>query len=615
MDHPDISPAFAELMDEVWRTCVGLIADGLDYSSYVTQVRHHHADLSAQQRARLAWPIMLALGRVAWRRTPQPRLNFTLAPTPAPQRNAPCDCGSGIKYKHCCLPLEQAAPVELHELNLLPVLLDTLPRQRWSELVGSRVAVDMVGHAAFEWNGQGRAEDVRTLLEPWFVADADFHAKREILFDALLDAYTALRNAPKKAQLLDRALAVGDRPMRTAALQRRATMLADAGDFRAAWQLFAEAQRVDPQSTGLSHLEITLLMAEGRHAEMRERARFWAHRLTAMRDPALGELIDFMRDVAERGPATLQQVFFEQEPTLGELAALLQDAPPITAQYTLDPGADDAGPLKPKPVMRKALQAWHAAAGDAPGMGLFDMGEPVADDIAAWLPVLRTHPQLWNAFEVLDKIVDVVQAHEPAVFHEAIVHPVLDRAEHVLREVLRANRAEGKTLEWAWLENRPALRLLGERIASQDEDTDDPTHLARLEWLVCTLNPKDNQGFRDTLMRAYLRANRAADALALSERYPGDFAAMHYNHVLALFALNRPDDALIALQHAVRAYRKPLAWLLKTRPKAPRLDSRGMRIGGDDEAWYYRQDTLALWEKLGALAWLRASARTVKPHS
>ncbi|MEP7185067.1 MAG: hypothetical protein ABI767_04450 [Rhodanobacter sp.] len=74
-------------------------------------------------------------------------------------------------------------------------------------------------------------------------------------------------------------------------------MLADAGDYVAAWDVFEQAQRADPASTSLSHLEITLLISQGRHPEARERARFWAHRLSALRDPELADTIAFMGEI------------------------------------------------------------------------------------------------------------------------------------------------------------------------------------------------------------------------------------------------------------------------------------------------------------------------------
>jgi tetratricopeptide (TPR) repeat protein len=609
MTEQTVPPESAALLDDLWFSCVSLIGNGVDYLLYVEMLKRQHAELPENARELIAWPAMQGIGRMVWSHTPQPRLNYALAPAVTPQRNAPCSCGSGRKYKHCCLPLEQGMP-PLPEMNFLPMLLDCLPQRRWRELAGSRVPVDMVHDAAMQLDEAGLDKDVCTLLEPWFVADADFHARREGLLDALLDAYTGLPRPRKKAQLLDRALAVGDRRIRSAALQRKATMVSDRGDYRAAWQLFAEAQRADPQSPSLSHLEIVLLLGEGRGEEARERAKFWVHRLTAMRDPELAGLIGFMRSVAEQGKGALQQFFLEQDPELAELTELLQSAPPLAAQYTLDPDHETAGPLKPKPALRKALRAWEEVA-VAPGHSPWVHGDDDEADIGAWLPVLRAHPQLWNAFETLGTIAAAVRDTGVQAFTDAIARPLLDRAEHLLREVLRANHAEGKRFEWGWLENRPALSLLGDRIAIDGDRPGDAAQLARLEWLVRTLNPHDNQGFRHALVRAYLRAGRGEAALAVCDDYPDDFAAMQYNRALALYATHQSGKALTALQNAVAAYPKPLAWLLKANPKPPKLDAYGVRLGGDDEAWFYRRDTLALWRQLGALNWLRTCAKAL----
>jgi tetratricopeptide (TPR) repeat protein len=430
------------------------------------------------------------------------------------------------------------------------------------------------------------------------------------LFDMLLDAYTELRKPRKKDQLLTRAIIAGDQRMRSAALQRRSTMLADAGNYAAAWEVFGEAQRADPQSPSLAHLEITLLISQGDHAQARERARFWAHRLTAMRDPSLAGLVDFMRDVAEHGEQALTQLMFDREPDLRELVASLQDAPPIASSYTLSPEAEDAGPLEPSSALKKALLRWNVVALQLSHSPLMDAPESAA--MLDWLPLLREQPILWNAFDVLDTIVETMRARQLDCLIDAVVLPVLDRAEQLLREVLRVNHAAGKRLEWGWLENRPALNLLGHRIAIDWDESASEPELSRLEWLVLVLNPSDNQGFRHMLVRGYLRAGRVADALALCERYPDDFAAMQYNHALALFAAGQSGLAVTALGDAVGAYPKLLTWLLKVDPKPPAKAQWGVAVGGDDEAWLYRSETLALWQHLGAMDWLRNCAKAMK---
>jgi tetratricopeptide (TPR) repeat protein len=602
MTDENLPPEFSNALNQLWSHCVGLIARDVDYPQYVNALGVLYARHDV-----LNWPVALAVARSVWQQTPRPALNYALPSLPATERNAACPCGSGQKYKKCCLMLEHDLPME--QVNFLPTLLEYLPRRRWSELAGSRIAPDMVAHTAMELSAADFAKEACALLEPWFVADADFHAGREALFDTLLDVYGTLRRPRKKAQLLARAIDVGDRRLRSAALQRQASIASDNGDHAGAWRCFTEAQRSDPQSPSLSHLEVTLLMSGGRHAEARERARFWAHRLAAMRDPELEGLVAFMRNIVTHGEQAMQQMALDNQPDLRELVQLLQKAPAIVSAYTLEPSDEQAGPLEPTRAMAKALHAWEQLAGSNSHSPVFGGGG--GGGIAQWLPELRRQPQLWNAFEVLDTIVTAIDELGMGVFTMNLARSVLDRAEHLLREVLRANHADGKRLAWGWLQNRPALNLIGQRIAIDAGQAPDAAQVARLEWLVCELNPADNQGFRHALVRAYLHTGRAADALALTDRYPDDFAAMQYNRALVLFALGRSGEAVGALGDAVATYPKPAAWLLKANPKPPRQDRWGIAVGGDEEAWIYRQETLALWQQLDAMTWLQQALRAI----
>ena len=88
---------------------------------------------------------------------------------------------------------------------------------------------------------------------------------------------------------------------------------------------------------------------------------------------------------------------------------------------------------------------------------------------------------------------------------------------------------------------------------------------------------------------------------------------------LALFALGRTEEASTALREASEAYPRILIWLLKSQPKAPRSDGFGIEIGGDEEAWIYRQQHLGLWQRLDALEWAARTKRSrvhrAKPRS
>jgi tetratricopeptide (TPR) repeat protein len=545
--------------------------------------------------------LAVALVRALWRLMPDPTHRYAPAPLPNPERNAPCHCGSGLKYKKCCAPIDANVPIG--RMNLLPYLLNALPKKRWSELVGSRIAPDMVGVTAHEWSREGKDKEALTLLEPWFTDDAHLDARHELMFDTLLETYTQLGKPRKKAALLDRGVAHGDRTIRSAAIQRRVCMHADEGDYADAWKLFAEAQRADPESPSLSHVEVTVLISEGREDEARARARFWATRLRRRGDPDLDDLIGFLDNIAHQGSGAMLDFAADREPAVGELRTAVHQAPPVACAYVLEPSGDSAGPLDAHAELEEALAEWEDAF---PGPDDLEFPEDAESEIWAsapdWLALLEQRPILWQSFEVLDSLVQAALLI-PLTGTESLAIELLDRAEQVLHEVLRANKAEGLKLEWGWLQNRTALSLLGERLSIEREQAPTAETMARLEWLVLTLNPNDNQGFRPRLLRHYLELGRYDDALAFADRYPDDFAPMRYSRALALFALGRTDEASSVLREAVGAYPKILTWLLKSQPKAPPSGRFGIEIGGDEEAWIYRQQHLGLWQHLGALDW------------
>ena len=552
--------------------------------------------------------LALALVRALWRQMPNPANRFAPDALPNPERNAPCHCGSGHKYKKCCEPIERDVPNQ--PMNLLPDLLDALPKKRWGELVGSRISLELVGHTAYEWTRVGRDKEAAQLLEPWYTDDSHFEARHELMIDALLDAYTNLDKPRKKAQLLVRAQTHGDRTIRSAAMQRQVSMHADLNEFEDAWRLFAEAQRTNPDAPSLSHLEVTVLLSEGRESEARERARFWVMRLQRQGDPDLVDLITMLQDVAENGGEGMLNIAAEMKPGVDQFVAALRAAPTVASAYELDPVNDSAGPLTPSPELDSALAEWLAAFPDPQGFE-GDDADAIWVYAADWLAVLEAQPILWQCFDVINSLCHAAVAIAvPGTDH--LLDELFERAEALLHEVIRENSAGGFKLEWGWMQNRTALRLLGSRI---QRDLDSPvttSNLARLEWLVRTLNPNDNQGFRNPLLRRYMEAGQLGDALELADQYPDDFATTRYNRALTLFALGETGRATTALRDAIAEYPKPLAWLLKPNPKPPKQDTYGIAIGGDEEAWIYRCEHLHLWVQFEALDWARQISKKIR---
>jgi len=134
-----------------------------------------------------------------------------------------------------------------------------------------------------------------------------------------------------------------------------------------------------------------------------------------------------------------------------------------------------------------------------------------------------------------------------------------------------------------------------------------------MEWLVMTLNPNDNQGLRSPLAHLYIQLGAAEKAVALTDRYPDDFADMQYARALALYVTGETGKALQTLDDARRRFPKVLRTLVAKNPKMPAdIDPYTITMGGDDEAWIYRVSYRKIWESANALEWAKKVARSKK---
>jgi tetratricopeptide (TPR) repeat protein len=239
------------------------------------------------------------LSRDVWKHCPHPAHGYAPAPLEPIAPNAPCHCGSGLKYAQCCQPIEANMPGIA--INWLTHFIEHLPRTRWKDLPGSRIPPEMVIDLAVTWQRAERYKDIASLLAPWFVDDAHLRQPYGHLQDLLLEAWEQLGKRKLRSDLIDRAIAHGDTISRSSALQHKATALADAGDFENAWELFREAQRATPDDPSLAHLEVLLLVNSDREDEARERARFWIARIARRKEPHLQGLLELLRGVVAEG--------------------------------------------------------------------------------------------------------------------------------------------------------------------------------------------------------------------------------------------------------------------------------------------------------------------------
>ncbi|MEO8507175.1 MAG: SEC-C domain-containing protein [Betaproteobacteria bacterium] len=610
MTDASIDPQAGDELDILLQACARRVLDpidGLFFVDWFVEVMpllcpQFVAGLPADESERQ--PALYLLGRMLWNRMPLPDHHFRPQPLPKPERNAPCPCGSGRKYKHCCAHAEHLDdPFE--GVSLLLYVLGQYPRTQLKKLPIAGLDLEELAHIGNEWRKDDRAADAEALLERVFEDVDRLDARAQHAFDVLADCYSDLDHPRKKERLLDRVAQARDPTLRSAALHRRITILADQGARAEAWRLFAEAQRHEPDNPMLATLEITMLLGERNYDRMRERGKFWIARLARNRAYDYSDMIAHIRELIADPVAVSLKYEGADRPGLAKLHRLLTSLPPIECHYTLQCDEERAV-LVPSGVLESLVTEWqHQAQVFKPALTMCSAGDADAwERVAPGVAWLEHHPQAWQSFDILDDLALVVQDANLMAGGEALLAPLLERAHALLHLVLDRSAAGDCALPWGFHENRPALRLIVALYFLRREQGRADDALAIARWLVTTLNPDDNHGLREELTRWYLERGDAQAALDVCALFPDDaMVGMLFDRALALFILARHVEAEGALRDAVGLRPKVLPMLVAANPKVPRSESPFLSSGGKEEAGRYRETHRELWERSGALTW------------
>ena len=559
-----------------------------------------------------------ALGRAIWNATPLPANRYRIRPLPKPERNAPCTCGSLRKYKHCCGALGvPELPLEPH--HVLRAVLNHLPATQFAKIPHDQLRLDALAAVAHDWLENGDAERARKLLEPIFTELDQLDERAEQAFDVLTDCYTALNKPRKKRALVERVSHAHSARLRSAGLQRWCTLLADSGDMDETWRVFQLAQRTDPDSTSLGHLEVILLLTSGRRDHAVERARYWLARLRRGNHEDLDALVEFFSGIIAAPDQTLFDVSASVLPSqraFADLVAAVQSQAPVN-HYRVSVGDDGVGILVVDDTLAAIAAQWRDL--DPPPKPA--LAYLHSDDIGAWeepaatrwIGFLQRYPEAFDSFDILDDLVLYVHALRDAEspwIDTQLLAPLLNRAENILDLALGSYSGAPFHLIWAALDNRPALRLLANLVYLCGRCEDFARALALMERLVYVLNPNDNHGFRTELARYYVRMDRNEDMLALAARYPGDmFPALGFNESLALFRLGRVAEATEALNKACDTWPLVRKYLVAAQPRKPKAGANpyGITLGSAEEAWIYYENFQQYWREPAVFAWLTAN--------
>lgn len=578
------------------------------------------------------------VGRIYWSTTPKPHQGWRAQPIPKPERNSPCPCNSGKKYKQCCQPYEIPADL-LPRLNMLRFVLDLWPETKLREVPLSRLDPGALADAARQWLDEGEGHRSIALLEQLFDDAAKLDDRYISCFDGLCDAYLEEGMHTEREPFVARIAAHRNKPLASAALQRATVIASDEGDYETAWERFGQALRLTPDDPSLSHLEVLVLRSEGRIDEAKARAKVWASRLRRM-SPENEGLIEVLEQMAEDPDRAMLNIADSHRPDDETWGDLLDEAPPVELLYKIEqtPVQDDISDVQRISIAMTALptlalveRQWRDRFFvQKPNLiELFGDASAACDEFAAVGEFMRANPAAWQSFEILDDLALIARdwfSDDEGFAESAVLLDLTDRAQDLLQRCV-ASVGSGKAIvEWGVPGNRPPLRLIAQRIDALVDsffDDDSDTEFDRLrEWML-ELNPHDNHGYRNPVMQSFLLAGDMQRAIEVAQRYPKDVGDLPFDLALALYRSGRKEEAAEAWMRGATYTPTIAETLLAKNPDPPehddddfegdQYDDRYEVLGGPEHAWRYRTAMLESWEQSGALAWARTLPRIAPP--
>ena len=557
------------------------------------------------------------LARALWNATPLASNGFLPKPLPEPEHAAPCPCGSGDPHSACCLPFR---PEPRTPDDVWPILVATQSDAYWlrAEEAGELPAIGAL-YVAARLHERERWQPLRKLAETRLAAPQEYASEDvECLLDWLCDAYDNLHRTPRKKLALLARFAGHETPaIRAAANRRRGAIWMDAGDEDAAQEALLQVQRDAPDNMDTALFEMTLLVAARKWKEASRRAAHWrAH--FADEDNASEEGLDTLDAFAKDPQRTFEDLSVQDAPP--EVAALLDwidrnvGRPlPRLRWKALEATEDDAALRDAyQPVIGRSRRLFEGQWQSVSGMEKPFSTRPFSgaegecwDRRGEWVAWLRSRAQALDSVTILDDLailLDIVR-HQLGTrnrWRDAL----LARGLAIIEEHWPPQRT-GK-LPWVLEANRPALRLLASFIDNEVADWED-VRTERAIRLYLRLNPNDNHGVRCHLVDRLLTVGRDAEALACAQRYPVDmFAETRYGAVLALYRLGRLEEAKAHLNEALADLPLVPKYLVRDRIARPKKSGGpSMAIGGEEQAWHYRDDMREVWKNTdGVLEWL-----------
>ena len=196
--------------------------------------------------------------------------------------------------------------------------------------------------------------------------------------------------------------------------------------------------------------------------------------------------------------------------------------------------------------------------------------------------------------------------HIDAIHHLALYHHECGNLlEAILLEKLAVEKvisARSKEIDlarvrlsWEALQNRPFLRALHALGIFQFEYGNSSGAQKSLQELL-SFNRNDNLGARYVLTNLAFETDNPSIVLNLNSQFPDDiFPDLIFGKALAYIQLGQIDKAKPSLKKVVSLYPKIVDTLTRPLVEAEDLSSGYIVMGGEDQAFAYRQTYLKYW--------------------
>ncbi|TVS11398.1 MAG: hypothetical protein EA417_18120 [Gammaproteobacteria bacterium] len=533
-----------------------------------------------------------AMARALWNVTPLPWQDFRRRPLPKPERNAPCPCGSGRKFKQCCRKV--SANLGFITPILGEMLLARSLREkdfRAAESHGGPLLKLALAQHAIEDGHPGRGKRILTRLLDKPLKDDLLEADA---IDALGAAYLELGQTHAAMAAMRRIVETRRGASASAAYRVLATMAMEDDEFEVALRLARHALDASADNPMAGMVEIQALLMLDRFEEVGERLAHWRQRARQLDDPMMAQMFEELADKVADLETRLREAMAADSPEAWREAIDAASREPLRP-VTAAPGPDiEAG--RPSVFLTPAPEV---VAAEQP---LFEQ-DPDAVDLLAWL---TAHPLGLQSPDALERVLQQVPPDGPVA---ALRDHRLRLIEHWLAQV-----PDGALLPWGWIEQRGILRTLF-RVGLDAEEDDDIDLAIRCFERVLALEPDDHVGARLVLVNLLLREGRDAEALAWIERYPSSYLPeLAFGKVLAHARLGQVKAAEAAFREAHAQLPNVLPFLKAANKKPPQDLNPGMvRVGGEDQAWFYREDMRPSFAaERGLLAFLDGIAKRMQ---